>query len=98
MEVTYEKDGKYLSYFLDNVGGGGVFIETPTPFNQGVQIDLCFHLPGVVDSILARGTVMWKRDFSDDAKAGMGVKFDEIEEADRQRLEKFLSDSTGDGA
>ncbi len=90
--ITYESREDFLSSFLSDISGGGVFIGTPNPMEINTRLNVCFHIPGISESLLAAGTVVWARDLKSSDKPGMGVRFDEMEPGDRERLDQFLSE------
>jgi uncharacterized protein (TIGR02266 family) len=91
MEVTYESGDEFMSSFLSDIGGGGVFIGTHDPLEPGTTLRLCFHIPGFTDSLMVSGTVVWVRGLETGYKPGMGVRFDEMEPEDRERLDRYLA-------
>jgi len=56
------------------------------------RLQVCFHIPGIIDSILITGTVIWVRDFESSDEPGMGVRFDEMSPGDREKLDQFLAE------
>lgn len=92
MEVTYESGDDFLSSFLSDVSGGGVFIGTPKPLELDTQLRICFHVPGISESLMVNGTVVWVRELESSFKPGMGVRFDEIDPEDRKRLDQYLEE------
>lgn len=90
MEVTYESGDEFMSSFLSDISGGGVFIGTHDPLEPGTRLRLCFHIPGFTDSLMVTGIVMWVRGLGADYKPGMGVRFEEMEHGDRERLDQYL--------
>lgn len=92
MEVTYDSGDDFQHNFLSDLGGGGIFIGTPDPLEINTKLTVCFHVPGISDSFMAKGTVVWIRGVEGGFKPGMGVRFDEMESEDRQRLDRYLAD------
>ena len=90
MEVTYESGDAFISSFLFDINGGGVFIQTSEPLDPGSRLGICFHVPGMSDSFLVDATVVWTQDSGSSSRPGMGVRFEEMGPGDRQRLEGFL--------
>jgi len=91
LEITYESGVDFICSFLSDIGEGGVFISTPNPLEVNTQLRICFHIPGMSDSLLVLGTVVWVRTLDESYKPGMGIRFDEMEPADRKRLDHFLA-------
>jgi len=92
MEVTYKSGDDFISSFLSDISGGGVFIEASKPLEVSTRLRVCFHVPGVSESLLVTGTVVWVRDPGGSYKPGMGFRFDEMEPQDREKLDLFLAD------
>ena len=62
LEITYESGDDFMSSFLSDISGGGVFIGTSNPMGINTRLKVCFHVPGISESLLATGTVAWVRD------------------------------------
>jgi Tfp pilus assembly protein PilZ len=62
---------------IKNVGGGGVFIETPSAFAVGEEITLTFSSPNHEEPIKIVGEIVWN------VPHGIGVKF----KSSRQQVE-----------
>lgn len=92
IEVTYEDREAFISSFLSDVSGGGVFIATGKPLEVGTRMQICFHVPGVTDSFMATVTVVWVSGGEGVKNPGMGVRFDEMDPKERQRLDEFLEE------
>lgn len=90
MEVTYQSGDEFVSSYLHDISGGGVYIKTSDPPEAETQLNICFHVPGLSDSFLVDVTVMWSQDSEASENPGMGVRFDRMEPGDRQRLSSFL--------
>ncbi|MDF1526761.1 MAG: TIGR02266 family protein [bacterium] len=92
LEITYESGDDFVSSFLSDISGGGVFIGTTNPLGVNTRLKVCFHVPGISESLLATGTVAWVRDPVSSDKPGMGVRFDEMEPGDQEKLDRFFSE------
>jgi len=92
LEITYESGDEFLSSFLTDISGGGVFIGTSNPMKVNTRLKVCFHVPGISESLLATGTVAWARDSEGSDNPGMGVRFDEMEPGDQEKLDRFFSE------
>jgi c-di-GMP-binding flagellar brake protein YcgR len=67
-----------------NVSGGGILIQPKEKLSVGVLLELEIDLPDEPDAILAIGQVVHVSD------VGCGVAFLLIEEADQERLVKYV--------
>ena len=90
LEVSFDSGEQVLSSYLFDIGDGGIFIGTPQPLEEGSSIRLYFHLPEVTNSLLVMGTVIWRQGSDDSSRPGMGIRFDDISDDDRERLDAFL--------
>jgi len=79
-------------YLAHNLSQGGVFLKTLLPLDPGTLLRCAFHLPDGGPPLVAMARVAWTRAASPvrDMPAGMGVRFLDLNEADRRRLEKAL--------
>ena len=92
MEVTYETGDDFQDNFLSDISSGGLFIGTHDPLEINTKLTVCFHVPGVSDSFMVKGTVVWVRGIEGGFRPGMGVRFDEMEAEDRLRLNQYLEE------
>jgi uncharacterized protein (TIGR02266 family) len=92
VEVDFESDSHFYTGLTENLSEGGLFIATYSPRPVGTEIDLTLRLPHSAESIRARGTVRWIREFSDssDTVPGMGVRLS-MNDGDLVRVRRFLS-------
>ena len=95
IEVTYEFGDEFIFSYLFDISGGGVFIQTEKPLDPGIEAQFCFHVPGLSDAFLVKGTVAWTQHDEENGNPGMGVRFDEMKPEDRERLDNFLSTFDG---
>ena len=79
-------------YVTGNISVGGMFLFTQEPFPKDTEFKISFTLPGAPQAIEARGKVVWKRESRQaaDRQAGMGLRFIEIKDADRERIRAFV--------
>lgn len=76
---------------ITNISKGGVFIETPTPFEQGSLVEIDFTIPHCADSVHARGVVRWAGRAAGGAM-GMGIEFVEVTISSREALRGYIRD------
>ena len=92
--VDYRSNGTYLFDFCQNLGSGGVFIETEKPLSTGAEVELTFTIPDSKETVHTRGKVIWVQSAvmgRADLTPGMGVQFAECEPPQRKLLEEFVS-------
>ncbi len=85
-------DGRLDFHNCSNLSIGGIFIETPEPYEVGKSIRIEFNLPGVYDSIKVTGEVVSRleEDESGTRRCGNGFKFLDLSDADRELIAKFI--------
>jgi len=79
---------------VGNLGDGGIFVHAPAPFPSGSRLRISIDLGAAKDDgpIEAEGRVAWVRRQGDRKLPGYGVRFTEIDSADRDRIRKLLED------
>jgi uncharacterized protein (TIGR02266 family) len=63
---------------VENLGQGGLFIQTDEALSQGERLELEWRLPGEDAPVRAVGVVAWQRAASREAPAGLGVRFVDV--------------------
>lgn len=71
-----------------NISVGGIFLQRTIPHTRGTEINLRFTLPGDASPVKVRGEIVNVGDHADDL--GMGVKFLDLADGDRERIERFI--------
>ncbi|MFC1822963.1 TIGR02266 family protein [Thermodesulfobacteriota bacterium] len=88
------KDGHaFIKAYTGDISNGGLFIKTAKPLKQGEQFLLKLQLPGLSEPMKIKSEVAWARtqkEGEEKAPAGMGVKFCEMEQKDREIIKQFL--------
>lgn len=67
--VTFATRDRVFKSLIANIGGGGVFIETPEALSIGQEITLIFSSSGNQGPVKITGKVVWR------VPRGIGVKF-----------------------
>jgi uncharacterized protein (TIGR02266 family) len=76
---------------IKDVSLGGVFIETRYPFEIGRMVEFEFKIPGLAETLVARGVVRWSNDGSlPDQPLGMGIQFVELASAGVDRISTMV--------
>jgi len=85
-----------IFFYSANISTGGIFLESDLLFDVGTEFLLEFTLPLHPGFIRAKGVVVWVtrpgvigQERSD--PPGMGIKFVEISDEDRKKLEEFIA-------
>jgi uncharacterized protein (TIGR02266 family) len=94
VKVTYQAPGSnHVEALTGEIGGGGVFIESPAPLPEGTEITMDLVLPDdPAGPIRAKGKVAWVRSRQERYVffPGMGVQFTEIPEKARDQLVEIV--------
>ena len=67
----------------------GIFVKTDKPLPVGTQLVLRFVPPRTRESFVLSGLVQWVnpiRTFGDNLNPGMGIRFESLTPADRERI------------
>ncbi len=86
--VRAEAAGQPYSVEGRNISAGGMLVKTEKTLEEGVQLRLEFQLPGDPAPIRATGVVQHVM-----PDAFMGIRFTEMSEADRRRIEVYVGAS-----
>ena len=92
--VDYKSDGHFLFDFCRDLGTGGVFIETQNPLTAGSELDLTFTIPDSKETLRTKAKVIWSQApiaGRAEVNPGMGVQFTQFGDAQRKKLDDFLS-------
>jgi uncharacterized protein (TIGR02266 family) len=90
VEVSLTSESNFFAGLSGDVSSGGIFVSTYELRPVGTKLDLVFSLAETV--IEARGTVRWVQEPREDVSPGMGVKFDQLAEHDRRKIEAFCQE------
>ena len=88
--VRAEAAGLPYSVEGRNISVGGMLVKTEQTLEEGVQLRLEFQLPGDPAPIWATGVVQHVM-----PDAFMGIRFTELKEADRRRIEAYVLGVSG---
>lgn len=90
VEIWVEESTKRELYFQRgaNLSAGGIYLERTIPHVSGTLINLRFALPDNSAPIRVRGEIVNVGD--EPEELGMGVKFLNLNDVDRQRIHAFI--------
>ena len=92
MPIEYQSLRTFQKTATFNLSARGLFVRTATPFDLGEQVILRFQLPGQEGWIKVVGQVVWRNaDASKRGGLGMGLRFLDLAEADREVIEEYLA-------
>jgi type IV pilus assembly protein PilZ len=95
LPVSYKDKRSFIKAYTGNVSGGGLFIKTENPLEEGEDFLVKLELPGLADPILIKCEVIWRREKEEETDiypAGMGVRFIEMTKENNKILRKYLRD------
>ncbi len=79
---------------LEDVGCNGIRIISNKKLNKDDILELVLTIPGVEGNIVLEGKVVWQRQVTMDL-LDTGIQFVSIDEANKEKLYKFIEDATG---
>jgi uncharacterized protein (TIGR02266 family) len=90
VEMWVEESTERELYFQRgaNISEGGIFLERTIPHPRGTVVTLQFTLPNDTSPVKVRGEIVNVGEASNEL--GMGVKFLDLAEGDRQRIQSFI--------
>ena len=90
VRLEYQTVDELFSDFTTNINEGGMFVESESPRELGSSVSMQFRLPGSAEPIVARGVVVHVTDGSDTGVPGMGIEFETLDAATRQRINELV--------
>lgn len=93
LSLTFSDRNAFAKAYSDNLSAGGLFVRARNPLPEGEQFLLNLQLPELPESIKIQCEVAWTRAGGKDpghGNAGMGLKFVEISDEDRQILKEYV--------
>jgi len=86
LTISFAVEDRNFESFMLDISPAGAFIETKEPFFAGQQIELSFALPGLPGKLNITGEILWK------GMLGMGVKFNNLTDAQKAAIAAFIED------
>ena len=93
LSLVFKSRESMFNAFSGNASGGGLFIKTSKPLPKGEIFSLRLQLPDDPEPLHIDCEVVWSRTQSGDMlhqPPGMGVKFIQINSADKMRLDREI--------
>ena len=93
--VSYQSLESFSNSYLSNIGKGGVYIRTDQPLDTGTQFQLRISLPDGKEELEVMCEVVWgctpeAASSQGNTSAGMGVRFLNLTEAGKDRIDEIL--------
>lgn len=98
ISLTYRDSQSFIKAYTDNISKGGLFIKTKKPLKQHEEFLLKMQLPGLSEPLKINCAVAWvrkKAGDTDNSPPGMGIKFLEMTEKNKQALRKYIEKEYG---
>lgn len=86
LEIVIHATSAPVSQRIADLSEGGAFVDTAHPLNEGEEFGFEFSIAGDDEPISGRATVVWVQ-----PGMGMGVRFDDLSDEDRERLRFFVA-------
>jgi uncharacterized protein (TIGR02266 family) len=90
VRVDYSTVDELFSEFTRDINDGGLFIETEKLKPAGTEVTMQFNLPGSGEVVQTVGRVVHISSGDEFAPSGMGIEFDDISEADRNKINGLI--------
>ncbi|MBI1824073.1 MAG: PilZ domain-containing protein [Nitrospirae bacterium] len=94
VKIKYQSEnGSWKESITGTLGTGGLFIETPSPFDKGSDIALELFLPdSPPQTVKTKGKVVWTRNQFEKVLhfPGMGIEFSKISGNERDAIERLI--------
>ena len=94
LKVDYKRMNSFFADYTKNISKGGTFIRTTKPLELGTGFVFVLNLPEEKKLELS-GVVKWivaEADATEEKPAGMGIQFVFADDAQRDAVERFVSD------
>ena len=84
-------EGENVTFYarMGNLSEGGLFVRTSTPLEQGAQTVVRFETREASE-VHARARVVWTREESNGFPAGMGLRFEDIDEQALEVIRRII--------
>jgi uncharacterized protein (TIGR02266 family) len=91
MKTLIECEDEKCELFASNLSAAGMFLRTTSPFATGKELDIVFNVDQE-DPVELKGKVIYTNELSHEIEPepGMGIKFNEVPEDVKQRINYFL--------
>lgn len=92
-DIGFSSDSNFYTGFTRDISEGGVFVATYNVFPVGTVMELELQVPDTGAPIQVKGEVRWSAEANEDSDGhpGVGLRFLDLSEADRRRIDRFVS-------
>lgn len=97
VEVHYRTAGSFLVSYSLNLSKGGLFLETNDLLPVGTKLSVRFTIPGALESIDAKASVMWVRRgiSTDGSPPGLGLAFRDLDDNIGKQIDELVRNFSG---
>lgn len=95
LKVEYKRLNTFFADYTKNISKGGTFIRTTKPLEVGTELFFALTVPKLETPVKLLGKVLWvipEEKATEDAPAGMGIRFQYASEQERQQIEKLVEE------
>jgi len=91
-DVTFESEHNFYAGFSENIGDGGLFVQSWAAHAVGERLKLKVTLPDSDEPVDILGEVRWTRTYNrhDETPPGIGVAFIDLPASIKQRVDTFI--------
>ncbi len=88
-EIEFGSEDEFISSYCLDLGQGGLFLKTDSPFAKGDNFVVKFNLPQAKQTIEAKVEVRWSRKLGS-VNDGIGVRFESMNRGDYLKISTYL--------
>lgn len=103
LKVEYKRLNTFFADYTKNISKGGTFIRTTKPLEVGTELFFALTIPKLGEPVKLLGKVLWvilEEKATEEAPAGMGIRFQYASEEERiaveEIVEKLMADQLGE--
>ena len=89
IEVDYAAEGTFLFAYITDISAMGIFIRAERTHSVGTRLQL--RLGPAAEAFELCGEVVWTTDGSRGHEPGMGIRFEQPTEQERNRLQELIA-------
>ncbi len=90
VDVSLHTEHNFYMGLTENLSEGGLFIATYDDIPVGTRLEMSINLLGL-PTIEMPGEVRWLREYTEDVAPGIGVRFLDMSENDKQAIKSFMA-------
>lgn len=92
VEIDVTSEHNFYAGVTSDLSLGGVFVATALERPVGTLVDLALKLPGSAEPLRCIGEVRWHRPASEQAPAGLGIRFVLLQPGAKTAIQRFLEE------